>query len=311
MCCLALEWHLGQYPFKQEPPSLRSRYLRILLRAVVSSDYHRELVGNAIGNTLQYLEPESSLQEFDVDNASLPVLSSDEQALHRDLELPANAKTLKLALADTHWPLSLAKKARILQMIMQCSYHALDPIQSRLGPADPAGTMDASEPCWDAKPTIDQLLQKLEDNKRNFQLPAIKERMLYLQIAVTFKEEVEQERRTMDQDRTLRMRMRSQGQQLPQKLGQGISSQTRVLNRLAKTSEAQERLTQYIQLGNNLHFLSSRLGPAILLSFPAYTTLACNFQLPFLLAGKRKGLQNLARRLDPKSYVGPRAFSRS
>lgn len=309
MCCLALEWHLGQHPSEEEPTSLRSRYLRILLRAVMSSDYHRELVGNAISNTLHYLDPESSLQEFDSDDASLPVPLSDEEALHRDLELLADAetiKTLKSALADTHWPLPLAKKARILQMIMQCSYDALDPIQSSLDPVDPVGIMNADEPCGDAKPTIDQLLQKLENNKRNYQLPAIKERTLYLQIAVTFKEEVEQEKRTMRQEQTLRKRLRSQGQQPSQgPVGHGTSPKTRVLNRLANISEARKRLTQYVQLGNNLHFLSSRLCPAILLSFPADTTLACDFQLPLPWAGKRNGLQILAKRLDPKSYVGP------
>ena len=120
--------------------------------------------------------------------------------MHRDLEPLADAeiiKTFKSALADTHSSLPLAKKARILQMIMQCSYDALDPIQSSLDPVDPVGIMNADEPYGDAKPTIDQLLQKLENNKRNYQLPAIKQRTLYLQIAVIFKDEVEQEKRTM------------------------------------------------------------------------------------------------------------------
>jgi len=200
VCCLALEWHLGQYLSEEEPASLRSRCLRILLRTVVSSDYHRELVGNAISNTLHYPDLESSLQEYDLDDASLPVPLSDEEALHRDLEPLADVetiKTLKSALVDTYWSLPLAKKARILQMIMQCSYDALDPIQSSLDPVDPVGIMNADEPYGDAKPTIDQLLQKLENNKRNYQLPAIKQRTLYLQIAVIFKDEVEQEKRTM------------------------------------------------------------------------------------------------------------------
>ena len=180
-------------------------------------------------------------------------------------------------------------------MIMQCSYDALDPIQSSLDPVDPVGIMNADEPCGDVKPTIDQL-------------PAIKQRTLYLQIAVIFKDEVEQEKRTMHQEQTLRKRLRSQGLQPSQEpVGHGTSPKTRVLDRLANKSEARKRLTQYVQLGNNLHFLSSRLGPAILLSFPADTTLACDFQLPLPWAGKRNGLQILAKRLDPKSYVGPRA----
>lgn len=300
MCCLALEKHLGTYQKNTEPPSLRGRYLRKLLRAFVFSYHHKELTGDFSPALVLY---NSSLLPNNLDLDEIPSSVATLDDLSRDLETLSNTN-LKVALADKDCKLTLQDKARTLQLIMQCSNNALEAEFSRpenhvQGP--PSEVRNRHEPML-------IVLEEIDRTKSLFDRPTLQQRMLYIKLAKLFSYETRREEKRMRLASLKRKRMRA--------VGLGATSEcrdkceNRVLDRLimASTQETtsetpgttsktlRARLMSYIKLGSNLDYLCSVLGTGLLLTFPADTCHSCDLSLDFPSA--RNSLSLLATPIE-------------
>jgi hypothetical protein len=310
VCCLAVEKHLGLYPSGTEPPSLRSYYLRKLLGAIVFSYQHRELTNDSSGDLVLFNSshlPDNSC----LDAAISSTATTCSETLLLDLASFSNKQLsphLKDALLDEGCQLTLEEKARILQMIMQCSTDVLKPIGRLLQPADKS--QDAAvEGRQDFCSTMLILVEKIDRVKEEFYLPMIQQRMLDIQLAKTFTCEIRLEEERMKQERQIRKRMHAQGMKLIRNKDSGKTAKGRVLDRLihalAEKSPrmSRSRLTVYIRLGSSLDYLSSKLGIGLLLTLPADTTDVCDLHLPFPLA--KNAFPSLAKAIEASGYVIP------
>jgi hypothetical protein len=301
VCCLALEKYLGLYPSKSEPPSLRSHYIRRLLSAVVFTNHHRDLTGESSKNLVRCnpsLLPDGLCDEATHSSAT----TSENDALAQDLEkIPHDERaSIEKALGDEECQLSLESRARIVQMIMECSNRALGHIHSLAQPADPVHDFaipDKENVCK----TMGYLLKKLDQNKDVLCLPIAELRTIYMQIAKTFAKAVEQERRLMKDDRILQRRAPDGHKR------KGQMPETRVLDRFSRTESTElsrrlkNRLRACIHTGNNLDYLSSNLGLPILLTFPAATVDPSEFHL--LFGSARKRFASLGKRITSDTCV--------
>ena len=303
MCCLALEKYLGLYSFKLEPPSLRSYYLRKLLSAVVFTNHHKDLTGES-SKTLVRCNPSLLPDGLCDETAHSSATISEKDALAQDLKnIPHDERaSIENALGDEECQLSLENRARIVQMIMECSNRALAHIHSLAQPADPVHGLAVPDK-EDACKTMEYLLKKLDQNKDVLCLPIAEQRTIYMQIAKTFAKAVEQEQQVMKNDRIMQRRAPDGHKR------KGEKAETRVFNRFsaAESTEVSRRLKNYLRAciitGNNLDYLSSNLGLPILLTFPAATVDPSEFHL--LFGSARKRFASLGKRITSNTYVLP------
>jgi hypothetical protein len=242
------------------------------------------------------------------DDTSGSAHTNSEVALIEDIESLVDEQIsplLKDALVSTHGHLTLEERARTLQMIMQCSTRVLAHINL---PARSANEVEEVVKA-DRGETILRLMEELDRTKDDFQLPAIRQRMLYIQMAKTFEHEIALEQHNMEETRRRRRRMQAQGMSTVPQKGSGKTAKSRVLDRLLEGDHVsasrllKTKLTAYIQIGSNLDYLASRLGTSLLLTFPVDTVLLCDLHLA--LPSARNSLPSLVKPIEPSAYVSP------
>jgi hypothetical protein len=289
MCCLSLEKYLGHYSYPIEPLKLRSRYLRKLLDAFVYSSHPKELTGDSpmdLVPSTSRVVPEPFLDE--TENRTM----SDKEALLHDLNLSVDepySLCLKDALTDKDCSLTLERKARALQMIMQCSTSTIERL---FGPKHDKKVDQVRPQTFDDNPNTHPILVLVEEIDRggdDLFIPEILQRIRYIQLAERFQCEVELETKNMAQERLLRNRCSAAGQPMAPHKDSGKTAKSRVLDRLTRAEEAtpktrrmlRARLNTYIATGTNLRSLCWKLGPSVLYTLPAGTAYECELHLTF------------------------------
>jgi hypothetical protein len=210
----------------------------------------------------------------------------------------SNAIQIKKALADQDSKLTLEEKARILQMIVQCS--------SSFNSLPKGPNVQSSSPGVQSfRDTMLRLMNDIDRVTGEFYVPACQQRLLYMQLARMYAPELKREQDQMERKRKERKRSRAQGVPLDPMKDSGKTAKGRVLDKIINQSTEQNttrrRLIGYIRIGARLDYLSSKVGPWLILTFPSYTVNPCDFELPFPDVSNR--FSALARPLEPSRYV--------
>ena len=216
--------------------------------------------------------------------------------MSQDLDVYPDKDLLAGALRERHGDLSLEERARILQMIMQSS---LSYMRQLCQPPDVSRVLAIEEhrsPCQ----TILDLMEAIDRNTDSLYPVIIEQRMLYIQLAKTYINQVHQERERMQKERVMRRRISAGGEVLTPISESGKKAETRVVDRLMNelgTKVCKGRLTTCVRLGSNLNYLASRLGLGVWLTFPADVARLCDFQLTF--PSSSNSFPSLVKSIEP------------
>ena len=180
--------------------------------------------------------------------------------------------------------LNMESKARVLQMVMQCS----------LPPTGPATFYREN------RGTVGGLVAKLKNIRQQTQRCTFEERMTLALLAQTYQVMVEEAKTQMLQDRSIRRRQ-AKNESLEPKRRQNAT--TTALKELAKQQTLMEisELKASIDEGVTLLFLGRELGYHILASFPCAVVRPHEFVVSFETA--RSCFKSLSKPISPTEYV--------
>lgn len=204
-------------------------------------------------------------------------------------DLPtATRKFVDEAFSDVQCSLSIDKKARILQMIMQCSLDNLVTLTESSEDRVSVSLYDGSRETTFATSAM-HLLSRIQHSGADFCLPTLRQRLLCMELAILYHKEVMKVSAMMAQGRVRRKRAYAQGEKLDSLPDSGKSAKTRVLDSILQgldpkepsTRKVRDRLYTYVRIGSNLDYLAHALGFGILLILPVSTTQPCDFHLMF------------------------------
>lgn len=318
---MSVEVYLGSYPRRIEQPSLRTRYLRMLLGACIATA-QREFLVNRVPVSLE-LSDSFPIEALATPNSLMSTGSASDMEqipcnttarLLKDLKASSRSATnldnLKEALVAMN-NLALDKRARTLQMIMQCSADAsINCIQD----SKEHSFEDGGKSSFNGfAPSMLKLLNKIDEILLQSHILTFKTRIMLIELARTFMRETNRIRQEMEKERKIRNRARRYGEDLTPLPEKGQTAETRALKQIveyqARTLAAhgnlnrsvRERLKTFVQHGKALEFLCTKVGYYILAVLPGSTVYSCDIKLQFPSARVYSKL--LGRHIEPSEEV--------
>lgn len=177
-------------------------------------------------------------------------------------------------------------------MIMECSLEDSKYDSREITPSTQICTPSAPE-----IRDIKDVMQDLDRSAREFSLPILRRRVLFMEIDFIFRDQLRKEQRDMDHTRQIRKRAKARGERLDPLPDGGKTVRIRALEKLAEslgntkaaTQKERAHLRTCIQYGATLNDIGFRLGFGVLLALPTSTVDACNLKLSLLCC---KGLES-------------------
>lgn len=210
-----------------------------------------------------------------------------------DVEMEETSRnTLREALASTETSIDLERKARLAQMIMQCSSNDFPRINDwKLSVAE-----NTNLAAQNSVRTIPMVMEEISRSKEAFSAPTLHQRRLLIELAVMYEIQVRKEVEHMQTARKLRRRAQANGEKVEPLSNSGKTAQNRVLDRLIWQSASGDRISyknqqlgskerfrlrERINIGQNLCAIVLRLGPGALFGLPATTVYPSEISLSF------------------------------
>jgi hypothetical protein len=250
---------------------MRSYYLRKLLEGYRTSTVQHQLTGRSA--VAVPISPESSLHEVDKANAFCEAtwkIATDIPDLHK-------------ALADTSLP-SQERKARIIQMILQCSADEFERLLANGSASHVAG--DELQ-IRNGVSNIFALVEQIEDST-DIYLRVLRSRFLLIKLHSVFTKQMKDLARRRGNARVLRRREKSAGLTPgPLPSGSRTTLKNAVMDRIIATipgteSQSQRswraRLTRHLQVAETYSSMMSNLGYGILLGLPYKEAAPCDLR---------------------------------
>ncbi|KAK5657959.1 hypothetical protein OQA88_2511 [Cercophora sp. LCS_1] len=223
-CCLALEKYLGTAPptsDSSDPTSLRARYLARLLETRISASQLGIFAGKGTTGQPDPTATELIFLQPDPTDKVSACAADSHQCFLLDLQKSSGqGEELTLALGDGD-P-SMEVKARILQMVMQCSL-------------PPIGVTDGYD---DKRGTVEGMVAKLGNIRRKAQMCTFEERITLILLAQKHQDLVADARARMLRERSIRRRQFN-SEEVPEPKKR-IAATTTALENLAKQQTLME-----------------------------------------------------------------------
>jgi hypothetical protein len=295
-CCLALEQYLGTY--NEAIDDLRAHYLWRLLEHYRNSIHLSEILPQH--QSLQISAALRSTQPRSMNELQAPDHDICEQCLDMSEISEGEVRLLKRAVLDNGCTTTFERRARLAQMIMQCSSSQFDACMNHeIGSAE--GSLSTPR-------SITMVMEEITRSSEAFCIPTLYQRLLYMELDVMFRIQEQQEIKKMQEVRKQRKRMQAGGTILDSLPESGKSSYNRVLDRIIAQMAAQDessvrtqrtRLRTWINIGQSLNAIVFTLGPGVLFALPATTVYPPNMALSF----RRCRHASLDKALEPNEQV--------
>ncbi|KAK3363990.1 JmjC domain, hydroxylase-domain-containing protein [Lasiosphaeria hispida] len=276
-CCFALQHYLQTTPHTPtgtDPNSLRARYLAMLLGIWVSSSQLPVLTGEKIAD-----RPDPTAEPLvHHDPAETAACADSHQCIFRELGKHSQGKE---ALKDGN--LTLERKARLLQMVMQCSI----PLPQAATPEELRGT-------------VGRLVTKLSEIRRSARRCVVEERITLMLLAEQYHIALLHARGQLRSERAIRRREACEGSLEPK---QKITTRTMAYNQLMKeqTLMRLKDLQESVKEGEALRALAFKLGShSFILTLPSDVVRPHDFVLDFAREGSC--FKSLTSPINPVDY---------
>jgi hypothetical protein len=250
---------------------MRSYYLRKLLEGYRTSTVQYQLTGRSA--VAVPISSECSLH--DVDKA--------EAFCEATWKIATDIPNLHTALADVSLP-SQSRKARILQLILQCSADEFERLLAN-GPASHVARDELQ--IRNGVSNIFALVEQIEDSTDMY-LHALRSRFLLIKLHSFFTKQMQDLARQRKHDRVLRRREKASGHTPgPLPSGSGTKLKNAVMDRIIETipgteSQSQRswraRLTRHLRVAERYSSMMSNLGYGILLGIPYKEAAPCDLK---------------------------------
>jgi hypothetical protein len=213
-----------------------------------------------------------------------------------------------LSYTDSRWStVTLERKARIAQMIMQCSSSNFPDLAHGVTTFTPAAQAITR--------TISIVMDEISQSKDAFRLPAFCQRRLFIELAVLFQRQLDRERVISNEDRKRRKRARciddsteslQRGRSIPNKVLDIIIAEIPGKDKVSQ-KQLRARLRERIDIGHTLSTMVLQLGLGVLFALPATTVYASELTLSFNCHHA-----SLSQALEPRESVdqGSRIYYR-
>ncbi|KAF2452577.1 hypothetical protein BDY21DRAFT_358933 [Lineolata rhizophorae] len=293
LCANAVEQHLDAFPknIALSPVQLRARYFRMLLEAWVAPAQQAMLAGaattqaEAIPLAKVRSEESTPVPELKLKKYTCVCDTPDAPGVHTCMETDVrslgkesgNAELFLQALRaeDGNMP---DRRARLIQMIMQCSAEHIGPALLEQFPHIFQGFLPDSQPDNEFGRRMFSLLERLERINTHTQASAFARRVTLVELARVFEAELLRTKKDLHGERAKRIRAcKYKMEKPPDNKDKRAHAETRALQKMFNGLSADDprckkgkwaAVKRQLKQGQTLRFLASRLGTWVLAVLP-------------------------------------------